>query len=65
MSEPFRLRCVLGKFPVVEVTATHFKLQLAGTTTAIIDRPPMSDVRSGDLLTLYTEVLLSKPQGTS
>ena len=62
----FRLRLVLGKFRVTEVSETSFKLQLGGSTTATISRPPRSDIRDGDLLTLYTEVMLNaQPSPTS
>ncbi len=61
----FRLRLVLGKFRVTEVTETSFKLQLGGSTTATMSRPIMADIHDGDLLTLYTEVLLAKPSPTS
>lgn len=51
----------LGKFRVVKLTeslGTHtMHVQLGGTTTAQIPLPPFADVREGDLLTLYTEVL--------
>jgi hypothetical protein len=58
----YRFRCVLGKFPVVRVSDSYFVLKLGGTTEMRITRPPRSDIRDGDLLTLYTEVLLAKPQ---
>lgn len=55
-----RLQLVLGKFPVVKVTSTNFVLKLGGTTEMTIQRPALADIRDGDLLTLYTEVLLAK-----
>jgi len=55
-----RHKLVLGKFPVtgVERTAVGFKfaLQLPGIKL-VLEVPPSSDVREGDVLTLYTEVL--------
>jgi hypothetical protein len=56
---PVRVTLVLGKFPVVRLTNTHFTLKLGGTTEMTISRPPQIDIRDGDLLTLYTEVLLN------
>lgn len=55
-----RLQCILGKFPVVKVTDSYFVLKLGGTTEMTVTRPPRSDIRDGDFLTLYTEVLLAK-----
>ena len=57
-----RLVLILGKFPVTEVSRAfrgwRMKVQLGGTTTATFENvPDMADVRVGDLLTLYTEVL--------
>ena len=57
----FRLRLVLGKFRVMDVSETDFKLQLGGSTTATVSRPAQTDIKAGDLLTLYTEVMLAKP----
>ncbi len=65
MPDDLRLRLVLGKFHVTKVTENNFELQLGGTTTATVFRPAMSDIREGDLLTLYTEVLLAKAAGGS
>ena len=62
MSE-LRFKLVLGKFPVVKIERGFMTLKLAGTTEAKIALPDHADVRDGDLLTLYTEVLLKPPQG--
>ncbi len=62
MSKQLRLQCILGKFPVVRVADSHFVLKLGGTTEMRITRPPRSDIRDGDLLTLYTEVMLAQTQ---
>jgi hypothetical protein len=55
-----RHRLVLGKFPVIAVERTafgfKFVLQLPGIKL-VLEVPPSSDVREGDILTLYTEVL--------
>lgn len=64
MQKPFRLTLILGKYPVVRVSNTKFTLKLGGTTEMTFTRPPLSDIRDGDILTLYTEVLLAKPSST-
>jgi hypothetical protein len=56
-----RLVLVLGKFRVTDKTETTMKLALGGSTTMTISIPPYADVRPGDLLTLYTEVLYAQP----
>lgn len=53
-----RLVLVIGKFPVVKLIGRTMTLKLGGTTEMTISLPDMADVRNGDLLTLYTEVLL-------
>lgn len=56
-----RLVLVLGKYRVTERTNAGMKLALGGSTTMSVTVPPIADVREGDILTLYTEVLLSRP----
>lgn len=51
----------LGKFRVISRTETHMQLALGGSTTMTIPLRPFMDVREGDLLTLYTEVLYAIP----
>jgi hypothetical protein len=55
-----RHKLILGKFPVLAVQRStngfRFSLQLPGVKL-ILEVPPSADVREGDLLTLYTEVL--------
>lgn len=58
-----RFRLVLGKFPVVHVDDLSFQLKLGGTTEMVVAKPPHADVRDGDMLSLYTEVLIKPPQG--
>lgn len=55
----------LGKFRVVEKGSTYIKIALGGSTTMTINLNHMHlyDIREGDLLTYYTEVLLAQPQG--
>jgi len=40
-----------------------FKLALGGSTTMTVqlNHPHLYDIKDGDLLTLYTEVLLAQP----
>jgi hypothetical protein len=54
-----RLVLILGKFRVSERTDKHFKLELGGSTTMTCTVEPYMDVKAGDLLTLYTEVLMN------
>jgi alpha-D-ribose 1-methylphosphonate 5-triphosphate synthase subunit PhnI len=57
----------LGKARVVERGDFGFKLALGGSTTMTItlNHPHLYDIQNGDLLTLYTEVLLAKPTNTN
>lgn len=57
MAKQSRLVLVLGKFRVIDRTGNKMKLKLGGSTTMDVTLPPNADVRDGDLLTLYTEVL--------
>lgn len=62
-----RHRLILGKFQVTRVekglTGLFFWLNLGGSVTAKVDSPITSDVRVGDLLTLYTEVYADADPG--
>ena len=60
-----RLVLVLGKFRVLERENNLMKLALGGSTTMTVTLPEYADVRAGDLLTLYTEVLYAKPSQPS
>ena len=42
-----------------------FKIAIGGSTTITVklNHPHLYDIKDGDLLQLYTEVLLAKPQG--
>ena len=62
LRKPFRLVLVLGKFRVSERTEAVMKLELGGSTTMTVTLPPHADVKAGDLLTLYTEVLYAQPE---
>ena len=66
LRKPFRMVLVLGKFRVSERTAGAMKVELGGSTTMTVTLPPQADVKAGDLLTLYTEVLYAQdnpPEG--
>ena len=67
MQKQLRLRLILGKFPVSAITKTltgwQIELTLGGTTTAKFIVPHSADVRQGDILTLYTEVLSNRSIG--
>lgn len=59
-----RLRAVL---PLLKGTVTDrgsygFKIAIGGSTTITVplNEPHMYDIKDGDVLTLYTEVLLAK-----
>ena len=57
-----RLILNLGKFVVMERSAGSMKVALGGSTTMTAMIPEQADVQTGDLLTLYTEVLLKDAQ---
>jgi len=65
MSEK-RMRAILplGKARVIDRGDFGFKLAIGGSTTMTIQlsHPHLYDIKDGDLLTLYTEVLLSAPK---
>ena len=66
LRKPLRLVLVLGKFRVSERTEAMMKLELGGSTTMTVTLPPHADVKAGDLLTLYTEILYAQdnpPEG--
>jgi hypothetical protein len=54
-----RLGLILGKFPVIEVGPTFFVIEMKSGFYIRTSRPPGTDIRVGDLLTIYTEVLRS------
>lgn len=63
--KPLRLVLVLGKFRVTERTETTMKIALGGSTTMTVTLPPQADVKEGDILTFYTEVLYANSRSTS
>lgn len=56
-----RLVLILGKFRVTERDNAGMKIALGGSTTMTVTLPDGVDVRAGDILTFYTEVLYNKP----
>jgi hypothetical protein len=60
-----RLVLVLGKFRVIERQHNLMKIALGGSTTMTCTLPDGADVKEGDILTFYTEVLYANPQSTS
>lgn len=61
LRKPLRLVLVLGKYRVTERQNEQMKLALGGSTTMTVTLPPQADVKAGDILTLYTEVLYAHP----
>jgi len=59
-----RLVLNLGKYRVIERQDQVMKLALGGSTTMTVTLPPHADVKAGDILTLYTEVLYARPSET-
>ena len=61
MTEPLRYRLILGKYRVVKVDRTTFictiTVDLLQGVKLSADVPISSDVKEGDILTLYTEIL--------
>ena len=57
----------LLKGRIVSKDAVSFKIAIGGSTTITVTPPNMFlyDIHDGDILTLYTEVLLAKPSTTS
>ena len=60
-----RLRLILGKYRVlrVERTPTGFAMavDLNQGIKLVCELPPTADVREGDILSIYTEVLTNAP----
>lgn len=56
-----RYRLIFGKFQVKAVTrgftGQRFTIDLGSSVTITVDAPLRADVKLGDLLTIYTEVL--------
>ena len=52
-----RYQLILGKFPIVEIHGTIAVLSIQDKLFLRIPIPSGADVRVGDLLSVYTEVL--------
>ena len=59
--EPLRLKLIIGKFQIISVKrgvgGCTFTLDLGNSIKFTADSPVPADVRVGDWLTFYTEVL--------
>lgn len=57
-----RYQLILGKFPIVEINDRIIVLRISDSPPLFIRTsvPANADVRQGDLLTLYTEVLCNE-----
>lgn len=64
-SHSLRLILSLGKFRVISRQNLQMKIALGGSTTMTVSLPPHADVKEGDILTLYTEVLYAQPKQPS
>ena len=62
MTKERRLVLVLGKYRVTSRENLQMKIALGGSTTMTVTLPPYADVREGDILTLYTEILYAQPE---
>lgn len=60
-----RLILPLGKYRVVERHGNTIKIELSGPYSMMVIVPDCADVRAGDILTFYTEVLYADPRPTS
>lgn len=54
---PLRYILILGKHPVTEVSPGFATIEIGNKVYIRFDIPPNTDIKRGDLLTLYTEVL--------
>jgi hypothetical protein len=59
-----RLVLPLAKCRVVQRTNNSMRLDLGKGIGMVVELPDFADVKEGDILTLYTEVLYAKPSGT-
>ena len=65
MSNPFptrfRAKLELGKAHIIDRGPDYFKIAIGGSTTITVScNMDLYDIRDGDLLTLYTEVLFKE-----
>lgn len=64
-TKPMRAILPLLKGRVIDRGDFGFKIAIGGSTTITVNLPypHLYDIKDGDLLPIYTEVLLAKPQG--
>ena len=66
MTKQLRAILPLLKGRIVDRGPDYFKIAIGGSTTITINcNMTVYDVRDGDILTLYTEVMLAQPSSTS
>ena len=66
MTKQLRAILPLLKGRIVDRGPDYFKIAIGGSTTITINcNMTVYDIRDGDLLTLYTEVLLAQPSQSS
>lgn len=69
MDDQLRFKLVLGKYRVIRIQPVPdghaMVLDLGNSVKMTVIVPPIADVREGDLLTLYTEVLTCPPSQTT
>lgn len=71
IADRLRYRLILGKFQVVKIDKDQLgniqvAIKINKDSFIIFGPPPNTDVREGDILTLYTEVLVNaKPSEPS
>ncbi len=69
LKDRLRYRLVLGKFQVCQIDkgkeGIRITLDLGNSVKATTVAPPRADVRLGDLLTFYTEVLVDADVGST
>jgi hypothetical protein len=70
MPKQTRVIFPLLKAPITEIMPHYVKIHIgaqygAPTTITIKCQTDMYDLRDGDMLTIYTEVLLKEPKGAS
>jgi hypothetical protein len=61
IKKQMRMVLILGKYPISLKVGNKIKVELGGSTTMAFEVPDIVDVRVGDLLTFYTEVLMKDP----
>ena len=66
MTKQLRAILPLLKGRIVDRGPDYFKIAIGGSTTITIScNMTIYDIRDGDILTLYTEVMLAQPSSTS